>query len=137
MSPRRPAALVLALIPLSLAACGGGGGGGNAGTTQSGGGGGSNTGGQKLTLQADKSALAFSTKSLQAKAGKVTIVMTNPSSTPHDVAITGSGVSETGPVVQNGGESSVTADLKPGTYTFFCSVDGHEAAGMKGTLTVK
>ena len=38
---------------------------------------------------------------------------------------------------QNGGTSTVTATLKPGTYTFYCSVDGHEAAGMKGTLTVK
>jgi uncharacterized cupredoxin-like copper-binding protein len=27
--------------------------------------------------------------------------------------------------------------VKPGTYTFFCSVPGHEAGGMKGTLTVK
>jgi plastocyanin len=25
---------------------------------------------------------------------------------------------------------------KPGTYTFFCSIPGHEAAGMKGTITV-
>jgi uncharacterized cupredoxin-like copper-binding protein len=40
-------------------------------------------------------------------------------------------------VVQNGGTSTVSETLKPGTYTFYCSVDGHEAAGMKGTLTVK
>ena len=40
-------------------------------------------------------------------------------------------------VVTNGGTSTVTVTLKPGTYTFYCSVDGHEAAGMKGTLTVK
>ena len=136
MPLRRPAALALALLPLSLAACGGGGGGGNAGgTTQAGGS--SSGGGQKLTLQADKSALAFSTNSLEANAGKVTIAMTNPSSTAHDIAIKGNGVDETGPTVSNGDTSTVTANLKPGTYTFFCSVDGHEAAGMKGTLTVK
>jgi uncharacterized cupredoxin-like copper-binding protein len=35
------------------------------------------------------------------------------------------------------GKRSVIVKLKPGTYTFYCSVPGHEQAGMKGTLTVK
>jgi uncharacterized cupredoxin-like copper-binding protein len=42
-----------------------------------------------------------------------------------------------GDIVSSGGVSTITIpDLKPGTYTYFCSVPGHEAAGMKGTLTV-
>jgi uncharacterized cupredoxin-like copper-binding protein len=39
--------------------------------------------------------------------------------------------------VGQGGKSVATATLKAGQYTFYCSVDGHEAAGMTGTLTVK
>ena len=81
--------------------------------------------------------LKFLASSASATAGKVTLRMENRSSTPHDIAITGGGVSQTGPIVTNGGISTVTTALKPGTYTFYCSVDGHEAAGMKGTLTVK
>jgi uncharacterized cupredoxin-like copper-binding protein len=61
--------------------------------------------------------------------------MTNNSALQHDVALKG-GVDEKGDVVGQGGKSTVTADLKPGKYTFYCSVDGHEAAGMTGELDV-
>jgi plastocyanin len=81
--------------------------------------------------------LKFLASSASATPGKVTLRMANKSSVPHDIAIKGAGVSEIGPVVSNGGTSTVTTTLKPGTYTFYCSVDGHEAAGMKGTITVK
>ena len=104
-----------------------------AGTTSSSSGGGG--GGQQLTLQADQSQLKFNTNKLSAKAGKVTITMTNPSPLQHDIAIKG-GVDVKGDVVSQGGKSVVTTTLKPGKYTFYCSVDGHESAGMNGELDV-
>jgi plastocyanin len=92
----------------------------------------------KLTIKADPSgALKFDTTTLQAKAGKVTIEMDNPSPLPHAVGIKGNGVDKDGKTVNQNEKSTATADLKAGTYTFYCPVDGHEAAGMKGTLTVK
>jgi plastocyanin len=94
-------------------------------------------GGSKLHISADASQLKFNVSSLSAKAGKVTITMANPSPLSHDVSIMGNGVTQKGNIVGQGGTSTVTATLKAGTYTFYCSVDGHEAAGMKGTLTVK
>jgi plastocyanin len=93
-------------------------------------------GGTQLALAADAAQLKFDKTQLSAKAGKVTITMTNGSPLQHDVALKG-GVSQKGDVVGQDGKSVVTADLKPGQYTFYCSVDGHEAAGMTGTLTVK
>ena len=100
----------------------------------SGGGGGS---GQTLKLTADPGgALKFDKTSLTAKAGKVSVVMDNPSSLPHAIEVEGKGQELKGDTVTKGGVSKVSGTLKPGTYEFYCPVDGHKAAGMKGTLTV-
>jgi uncharacterized cupredoxin-like copper-binding protein len=91
-----------------------------------------------LEIDADPTGqLKFLASSATAKAGSVTLRMANKSSVPHDIAVTGNGVNQIGPVVQNGGVSTVNVKLAPGTYTFYCSVPGHRQAGMQGTLTVK
>ncbi len=104
------------------------------------------TGAKTTTLKLRANAqnqLKFNTRSLTvAQPGtvtrKVTLVMTNPSALPHNIAIRGRGVKTTlGKIVGTGGTSKITVNLKKGRYTFFCSVDGHERAGMKGALTVK
>jgi uncharacterized cupredoxin-like copper-binding protein len=82
--------------------------------------------------------LRFNVSHLSAHAGRVTIVMTNPGNAGmrHGVAISGNGVNMAGKIVGPGKTSTVTVTLHRGTYTFFCPVPGHKAAGMKGTLTV-
>ncbi|HEV7363204.1 MAG TPA: plastocyanin/azurin family copper-binding protein [Solirubrobacteraceae bacterium] len=90
-----------------------------------------------LTLAADPSGqLAYDKKSLTAKAGAVRIDFTNDAQVPHNVTIQqgSKNVSATATVTQS--KASVTAQLKAGTYTFYCSVDAHRQAGMVGTLTV-
>jgi uncharacterized cupredoxin-like copper-binding protein len=67
----------------------------------------------------------------------VTVKSLNKSSVDHDISIEGNGVDENGEVVKDGGTSEVQVDLKPGEYTFYCSVPGHREGGMEGKLTVK
>ena len=97
--------------------------------------------GQVLKLSADPGGqLRFTkTKLTAAKPGRVTLVMSNPSSAgmEHGIAIDGNGVDRDGPIVAAGKTSQVTADLKQGTYTYYCPVPGHRQAGMTGTLTVR
>jgi plastocyanin len=88
-------------------------------------------------LKSKASALAFNVKTLHATHGKVTLVMTNVSSTRHGIAVEGRGVDKDGKVVGKGKSSTVTVTLKKGTYTFYCPVPGHRAAGMKGKLIVR
>lgn len=99
--------------------------------------GGAAGGEETLNLKASETELAFDTTELEAKAGKVTIDLDNPSSIAHNVAIEKDGkvIAESETLAQ--GETSASAELEPGTYTFLCTVPGHAEAGMEGTLTVK
>ena len=100
-------------------------------------------GGKPLTLQGGKGTIAaidgtaFQYTKASGTAGQVTLTMPNKSPLVHDISLKGAGVNQKGKQVPQGGTSTVSAVLKPGTYTFYCSVPGHEQAGMKGTLTIK
>ena len=132
-----PLLFVLTLSVLALAACGGGGSSSSTTPAATGGGtsgGGGSGGGSTVQISADPSgALKYEQTDVSATAGSITIDFTNMSSLPHDVTVEGDG----GTDVITGSTTSTTVDLEAGTYTFFCSVDGHRAVGMEGTLTVK
>jgi plastocyanin len=100
--------------------------------------GGSGGGGAKLDFSApEDGSLKFDQSDVTAKAGKVTVTFANPSQVPHAVEIEGNGVEEETETVTGADAPPIEVDLKPGTYEFYCPVDGHRAAGMEGTLTVE
>ena len=136
-----------AVASLALVACGGSSSSTSTPTTtaaSSGGGGGSSSGGggasSSVSLAADPSQIAYDTTSLSAKAGNVTIDFNNPNSAlGHDVCVQDPNGKKLGcsQVVTGGKTTLDLSNLKSGSYTFYCSVDGHRAAGMEGTLTVQ
>ena len=90
-----------------------------------------------LKLTSAKTKLAYDKKQLKAPAGKITIVMKNPSAVfQHDVAIKLNGKVHKSKLAGTNQTVKLTLTLKPGTYTFYCTVPGHAAAGMKGKLVV-
>jgi plastocyanin len=93
--------------------------------------------GTALALAANPTGLLrYNTKQLSAKAGTVSITMTNMSPLEHNVTVAeGSKVLGATPTFV-GGTRTLTLKLKPGKYTFYCSVPGHRQAGMEGTLNV-
>jgi plastocyanin len=107
------------------------------GGEKAGGGGGAGGGSAALEFESDPSgALAYTTTQASTKAGNVTVEFNNPQAVPHDVAIeesSGKTIGQTEIVTE--GSDSTTVDLKPGKYTFYCSVPGHREAGMEGSLT--
>lgn len=133
MTKKLTAALVLALASLALVACGGG---DDAAETASDGGA---PDGSTVAFEASAdSGLAYTEEEATAEGGKVTIEFTNAQPVAHDVAIedaNGKDVAKTEIVTED--TTTTTANLKPGTYTFYCTVPGHREAGMEGTLTVE
>ena len=91
----------------------------------------------RLKLAADAAGqLAYETQELTAKAGTVSIEFSNASPVEHNVTVE-IGKKDLGATPTFvGGTRTLTLNLKPGTYTFYCSVPGHRQAGMEGKLKV-
>jgi uncharacterized cupredoxin-like copper-binding protein len=117
----------LSALIICLAACGSSGSGSSAYKEP--------TGPAVKTLNVDSGNTFFKPDTLVAPAGIVKISLKNIESGSHDLVIKG----VPGFDLSVSGEGSTDAkkvELKQGKYTFYCTVPGHEEAGMKGTLTV-
>ena len=68
--------------------------------------------------------------------GSYTFVVTNKGKIQHDLAIQGGKVSAKTPLIDPGKVAKLTVTLPAGTYTLYCTVPGHRAAGMVAKLTV-
>ena len=92
-----------------------------------------------LKLAANPSGqLAYNTKTLTAISSNVKIDFANSSPLMHNVTIANAANKVLGATQTFiGGSRTLSLNLPPGTYTFYCSVPGHEQAGMKGTLIVR
>lgn len=93
-------------------------------------------GGGALTLSESEFKIDPATPKV-AKPGEITITVKNTGAVTHALAVQ----TPSGPVQSGNIAPGATATLKvniskPGKYTFFCPIPGHEQAGMKGTLVV-
>jgi uncharacterized cupredoxin-like copper-binding protein len=70
------------------------------------------------------------------KAGKYTFEVKNDGKVPHNLVVQGTGVQESTSDLAPGKSESLTVELKPGTYDFFCSIPGHKQLGMDQKVTV-
>ena len=142
MPIRSVAAVAVAGLALAAAGCGssndksssdtGNGGGGTSAPKKSASSGGGSTVNQSATE------FKFSKPAASAKAGKVTVNLTNDGAVPHSIEIEDvNGKDVKAPIAQPGSSTKLTANLKPGKYEFYCPVDSHKQQGMKGELTVK
>lgn len=132
----RPASVVFAVVAFaaSLTACGGSSARSTAPASRTAE---PATQGTTLEVSADPSnRLAFDKRLLSTTAGKVTLIMDNPSQLAHNIALEGKGIRVEGATVGQYQASKLTATLKRGRYRYFCSMPGHRRAGMEGTLIV-
>jgi plastocyanin len=126
------AALALVVVAAVLfAACGGGGGGGSSSSGYQ-----EPKGPATETIAIQAGNFYFKPDTITATPGIAKISMTAANGI-HDLVFDGAYPGFLLEADGGGGAQSKKIDLKPGKYTFYCSITGHRAAGMEGTLTVK
>jgi uncharacterized cupredoxin-like copper-binding protein len=85
---------------------------------------------KSVTVTATEFKFKLSVKSVPH--GSVTFTVTNKGKIPHDFKIAGKKT----PLISPGKTAKLTVTLKKGSYPYLCTVPGHAASGMKGTLKV-
>ena len=119
-------ALAVALIAIAmLAGCGGG----TGGAAQP-------SGSTKVTM----TEYSFNPSTISVPSGKVVFFLVNAGTISHDMILrdtSGQRVSGAASELVSAGDSFVftVSNLPAGTYAIFCDQPGHEASGMKGTVT--
>ncbi len=79
---------------------------------------------------------AFQPSTVSVNGTTVTFNARNDGQFPHNIAIDGRDGSIFADDLTAGQSATASITLPPGTYTFYCPVDGHRDRGMVGTLTV-
>ena len=145
--------LALLLSALALVACGGS---GDDSTATTGGGGANDSGASEgptfpagggpaaeevtIRIETDPGGdLAYTEKTVTSKTGNYDLELFNRQPVSHDIVVEDSSGKTVGKtdVIGEGFTSTVVQFLKPGDYTFYCSVPGHREAGMEGTIKAK
>ena len=88
---------------------------------------------QATTVAVTETEFKITLASTSLKAGKITFDIKNTGKLPHDLAIKGGQKTK---LIQPGGSGQLTVTLKPGRYHLYCTVPGHEQAGMKVDITL-
>ena len=89
------------------------------------------------TVQVTEKEFSIALASKSLKAGSYTFDVLNQGKIQHDLTIDGDGVKDKKTKLIDGGKSDkLSVKLKPAKYRFYCSVPGHEQAGMLVNVTV-
>jgi plastocyanin len=83
---------------------------------------------------------SFNPSTISVPSGKVVFFLVNAGTISHDMILrdtSGQRVSGAASELVSAGDSFVftVSNLPAGTYAIFCDQPGHEASGMKGTIT--
>jgi uncharacterized cupredoxin-like copper-binding protein len=85
------------------------------------------------TVQVTETEFRIVLAGYKANAGRFTFSVKNAGKIPHDLAIRGGPKTK---LIQPGASAQLVVTLKPGKYHLYCSVPGHEQAGMRVDITL-
>jgi uncharacterized cupredoxin-like copper-binding protein len=88
----------------------------------------------KTKVPVSETEFKITLSSTELKAGELAFEVKDDGKIPHDLAI--KGTSDKTKEIAPGSSAELKVTLKPGTYVLYCSIPGHEQAGMKQSITV-